>query len=121
MSNHGAMNAMEIKGRHEAGFFVIEVRSGRIDAVGAQSFKDRLRDLAGETTGDVVLDLKAVQFIDSSGLGAIVATMKALAPTRRLHLACLSPTVDKVFRLTRMDTVISIHADLAAVLTRRAG
>lgn len=112
---------MEMTGRLEAGFCVIRVDAPRIDAAGALAFKDRLRDLAGEAAGDVVLDLGAVQFIDSSGLGAIVAAMKALAPVRRLHLVGLTPTVEKVFRLTRMDTVIPIHADLDAALSRRAG
>lgn len=112
---------MDMTGRREAGFYVIRVAATRIDAAGALAFKDRLRDLAGEAEGDVLLDLAAVQFVDSSGLGAIVAAMKALAPARRLHLAGLTPTVDKVFRLTRMDTVIPIHADLAAALARRAG
>lgn len=112
---------MDMTGRALDGLYVIRVNDGRIDAAGALAFKDRLRDLAGEAAGDVVLDLAAVQFVDSSGLGAIVAAMKALSPTRRLHLAGLTPTVEKVFRLTRMDTVIPIHADVAAALNRRAG
>jgi anti-sigma B factor antagonist len=37
--------------------------------------------------------------------------MKFLAPARKLELAGLTPTVEKVFRLTRMDSVFTIHAD----------
>lgn len=112
---------MDMTGRSEGGFYVIRVNAPRIDAAGALVFKNRLRDLAGETVGDILLDLGAVQFVDSSGLGAIVAAMKSLAPHRRLHLAALTPVVDKVFRLTRMDSVIPIHADLSAALSRQAG
>ena len=50
-----------------------------------------------------------VAFLDSSGLGAVVAAMKALGPDRPLELAGLTPTVQKVFRLTRMDSVFKIH------------
>ncbi len=57
----------------------------------------------------VVLDLSSVGFLDSSGLGAVVAVMKALGPVRRLELSGLTPTVEKVFRLTRMDSVFIIH------------
>jgi anti-sigma B factor antagonist len=54
-----------------------------------------------------------VHFLDSSGLGAVVGVMKLLAPERRLELAGLTPTVAKVFRLTRMDSVFTIHPALA--------
>jgi len=39
----------------------------------------------------------------------VVAVMKLLGPDRTLELACLTPTVEKVFRLTRMDSVFVIH------------
>jgi anti-sigma B factor antagonist len=35
--------------------------------------------------------------------------MKLLGPDRRLELSGLTPTVEKVFRLTRMDTIFTIH------------
>jgi anti-sigma B factor antagonist len=51
-----------------------------------------------------------VEFLDSSGLGAVIAVMKMLGPERRLELAALGPAVERVVRLTRMDTVFTIHA-----------
>lgn len=80
----------------------------RLDAAIAIQFKDRMRELTRDSARDVVLDLTQVTFLDSSGLGAIVSTMKAVAP-RRLELSGLTPAVAKVFRLTRMDTVFTIH------------
>lgn len=88
----------------------------RIDAAGAIDFKDGMNDLAGSVEGRVVLDLSQVGFIDSSGLGAVVAVLKQLGPGRRLELAGLTPAVEKVFRLTRMDSVFRIHASLAAAV-----
>jgi hypothetical protein len=41
--------------------------------------------------------------------GAVVAVMKLLAPDSRLELSGLTPAVEKVFRLTRMDTIFTIH------------
>ena len=60
----------------------------------------------------VILDLQQVQFVDSSGLGAIVASMKAMGKGRTLALAGLNPTVEKVFRLTRMDSVFKLFPKL---------
>ena len=100
---------MELQADPRGGFLAILVNDDRIDAASAIQFKDRMRELTQGTTGRVVLDLAQVAFLDSSGLGAVVAAMKALGPDRPLELAGLTPTVQKVFRLTRMDSVFTIH------------
>ncbi|TMV04869.1 STAS domain-containing protein [Ruegeria sediminis] len=99
---------------------VITVGADRIDAAMAIQFKE---DMRAETEGGperVILDLSAVEFIDSSGLGAIVAAMKQLGGGRRLDLAGLTPVVEKVFRLTRMDTVFTLYPTLDDALSERA-
>jgi anti-sigma B factor antagonist len=95
---------------------VVDVAEKRIDAAVAIAFKDAMRDIAEISDGDLVLNLEAVDFIDSSGLGAIVAAMKNLGPGRRLQLVALSPAVEKVFRLTRMDSVFTVHASIDVAL-----
>lgn len=95
---------------------IVTVCNDRIDAALAIRFKDEMRDATSGGPARVVLDLSAVGFIDSSGLGAIVASMKQLEGSRRLDLAGLTPTVDKVFRLTRMDTVFSLYPSLEDAL-----
>lgn len=98
---------------------IVRVDEPRIDASVAIQFKDRFRDLTETSGGDVVLDLSAVDFLDSSGLGAVVAARKLLGQNRQLELAGLRPAVDKVMTLTRMNTVFPIHADIAAALSAR--
>lgn len=103
---------MKLVSERHADAVVMQVQAARIDAAGAIPFKEAVRACIDEDATRVVLDLSAVQFLDSSGLGAIVTVMKILGPGRRLELACLSPSVAKVFRLTRMDSVITIHDSL---------
>jgi len=88
---------------------IIRVPDPRIDAAAAIRFKDAMRDLCADACDRVILDLALVDFIDSSGLGAIVASMKQMRDGQSLDLAALNPNVAKVFRLTRMDTVFTIH------------
>ena len=107
---------MNLRSEQLSNTLVLTADATRIDAACAIQFKDQMRELTANVSGRVVLDLSTVDFVDSSGLGAIVAAMKMLSPNHRLELAALSPTVDKVFRLTRMDTVFSIHQDLQAAL-----
>lgn len=88
---------------------VITPQQERIDAAVAIKFKDEMRKLTSEGPETVILDLQSVSFIDSSGLGAIVGAMKQLGAEQTLQLAGLSPNVEKVFRLTRMDRVFRIY------------
>ncbi|MCC6001923.1 MAG: STAS domain-containing protein [Pararhodobacter sp.] len=100
---------MEIVPYRHAEGLVIRVNTARIDAAVAIEFKEAVRQAASGPGNPVILDLSQVSFLDSSGLGAVVAVMKLLAPERALHLAGLTPSVAKVFRLTRMDTIFTIH------------
>ena len=88
---------------------IVRAMDSRIDAAVAIQFKEQMRDLVRVAPPRVMLDLSGVTFLDSSGLGAVVAVMKLLGPDRRLELSGLTPTVEKVFRLTRMDTIFTIH------------
>lgn len=107
---------MEILTRNEGRLCVVSVQEARIDAAVALAFKEAMRKATDGGERDVVLDLRQVEFIDSSGLGAIVAAMKFLAPDRALIMAGLTPAVEKVFKLTRMDTVFSVFPTLDEAL-----
>ena len=98
----------------------VTVLEDRIDAATAIQFKEKMRDVTQTGTQRVVLDLARVQFLDSSGLSAIVAVKKLLGPDRVLELSGLTPTVEKVFRLTRMDSIFTIHPSLEAAVSHAA-
>ena len=100
---------MELHSEHHGEILVIRALGDRIDAAGAIQFKERMREIIQEPSARVVLDMSMVGFLDCSGLGAVVAVKKALGPIRRLELSGLTATVEKVFRLTRMDSVFVIH------------
>jgi anti-sigma B factor antagonist len=101
--------AMKLKPSTVNGVLTVQVQVDRIDAASAIQFKERMRDATNTPASRVILDLSQVLFLDSSGLGAVVAVMKLLGPDRTLELSGLTPTVEKVFRLTRMDSIFTIH------------
>ena len=117
---------MNLTYRLEGGVGVIRAHAPRIDAAVAIQFKDRFSALAAQASGEeepdagagpvntVLLDMSEVEFLDSSGLGAVVAARKILGTDRVLALAGLQPAVDKVMRLTHMDRVFPIFADTEA-------
>ena len=85
------------------------------------AFKERMREVTKAGDQRVVLDLARVQFLDSSGLGAIVAVKKMLGPARPLELSGLTATVEKVFRLTRMDSIFTIHSSIEVAISHAPG
>ncbi|MFK7878603.1 STAS domain-containing protein [Roseobacter sp.] len=107
---------MQIRTKTEEALRIISVQEERIDAAVALEFKDAIRVETDGGTDTVVLDLSMVKFIDSSGLGAIVAAMKNLGAGRKMALAGLTPTVERVFQLTRMDTVFSVFSTVDGAL-----
>ncbi len=112
---------MEIHSHDIGDVRLLSVVDDRIDAAVAIAFKDRIRALTDGAPATVMLDLSAVTFIDSSGLGSIVAAMKQMGHGRKLQLAGLTPNVDRVFRLTRMDKVFTIHETPEAGLQQNGG
>jgi anti-sigma B factor antagonist len=112
---------MQLQTQSRAKVIAVEVMENRIDAASAIQFKERMRDITGTGDQRVVLDLARVQFLDSSGLGAIVAVKKLLGPERALDLSGLTPTVEKVFRLTRMDSIFTIHPSLEVAVSHASG
>jgi anti-sigma B factor antagonist len=92
---------------------LVRVLDDRIDAAAAVQFRDAMRTATEAGHARVVLDLERVNFVDSSGLGAIIAVMKQLGADRALELAGLQPAVAKVFRLTRLDEIVKVHGAAA--------
>jgi anti-sigma B factor antagonist len=107
---------MKLDTKTEERLRIVSVRDARIDAAVAIEFKDAMRVETDSGPDLVVLDLSRVEFIDSSGLGAIVAAMKSMGQARKLALAGLTPNVERVFKLTRMDSVFSVFPTLEGAL-----
>lgn len=99
---------MDIEGTARDDVLLLTVNASRIDASSCVAFKERVRALVAGSQGRVMIDLRQVEFLDSSGLGALVAIMKMLGG-RRLELAGCGVAVRKVLTLTRMDKVFTLH------------
>lgn len=99
---------MNLESNQNGEITVAKLCETRLDAAMSVRFKERMRELSDGGANYIVLDLSDVTFMDSSGLGAVVAVMKHMGREKTFKIAGLTPTVDKVFRLTRMDGVFDI-------------
>lgn len=100
---------MKLSMQTKDGRLHISVDEPRLDAAVATAFKDKVRDMLSRTKHPVTLDLGQVQFMDSSGLGAVIAIFKTLPKTRALEICGITANVERVFRLTRMDGVLPLR------------
>jgi anti-anti-sigma factor len=90
---------------------------GELDLSGAAVLEAELERLADEPEiGAVVLDMRALEFMDSSGLRlVVVADMKAREAGRRFCLVRGDDTVHRVFEITRMSDRLDFVDDPEAI------
>jgi anti-sigma B factor antagonist len=88
---------------------IIFVQEERLDAHNSEHLKTEMNRIFESGRHDLIIDLKDVRFIDSSGLGVLVSGFKN-ASTRQgtLKLSGLQTQVRSMFELTRLHRVFEI-------------
>ena len=95
----------------ESGSVTIVAPRGDIDMAVADDLRQRLIGLVDKGRARLVLDLGAVMYIDSAGLGVVVAAMKhARAADGDIKLCALESDVRAVLEMTHLNKVLAIHA-----------
>jgi anti-sigma B factor antagonist len=91
---------------------VFRFKGGRLDAKVARQFKDAIDALAKDGHIQLLFDMSSLEFMDSSGVGALVAGLKSVSKGGDLKLCSLRPSVASLLKLTRLDQIFSIYPDL---------
>lgn len=99
---------------------VIRPEVSRLDALAAPAFRECVTEAAKEHNSHIVVDLINVEFMDSSGLGAVIGSYKAVQATGGLALCSVHENVKEVFTLTHMDRIFEIFDDFDACLHSKA-
>jgi anti-sigma B factor antagonist len=88
---------------------VLAVR-GEVDVYSAPALKNGLTELLGANGASVIVDLTDVGFLDSTGLGVLVAARSTAAEGGgRLPIVCDRERILKLFRITGLDVVFEIY------------
>ncbi|OLP15781.1 sulfate transporter [Leptolyngbya sp. 'hensonii'] len=89
--------------------------SGMMDTKGGIDLRHKIINLLESGTKTVLIDFEQVTFMDSSGLGALVASLQRVrADNARLYLCSLNTQVRMVMELTRLDQVFEMFPDRSA-------
>ncbi len=99
-----------------AGVPVIELE-GEIDLSTSPLFKEEVYRVIDSGRRDVVIDLDGLDFMDSTGLGVLVAVLKKTSDEGgSVRLVCSKRSIRKVFSITGLDKVFAIYDNLQRCL-----
>lgn len=90
-----------------------------IDVTCTTDFKARIIDLIHQGNNFFLLNLSEVDFMDSSGLGAVITILKTLTLNNGDIVLCgLQTPISSLFKLTRMDRVFQIYPNQEEAYTQ---
>jgi anti-sigma B factor antagonist len=110
--------SLEVQTRHADGGATIVAPTGRLDVAGAPTLKDAITEALKNGEPRVVLDLEGVSFVDSTGLGSVIAALKQIRSSQGdLRLAAPNQQVRVVLELTTLDRVFPYYSTVEEALT----
>jgi anti-sigma B factor antagonist len=100
---------IDVRSLHGAHVAII---SGRLDLRSAPDLKDQGAAALAACGGTLVLDMAAVEFIDSSGLGVLIGLQRESERMQgRLAIVPPSGSAQQIFALTRTESFFTLVAD----------
>ena len=98
--------------RPEGEHTVVSV-AGEIDVYTAPKLREALIDQVSAGRYHLIVDVERVEFLDSTGLGVLVGGLKRVrAHNGSLGIVCTQERLLKIFRITGLTKVFSIHASV---------
>jgi anti-sigma B factor antagonist len=93
--------------------------TGEVDLYTCPEFKEELLRVIGDGATLVVVDLTTTTFIDSTALGVLIRGVQRLrVKDGHLRVVCVEPNMRKIFEVTGLDRVFSIHPSRAEALAQ---
>jgi anti-sigma B factor antagonist len=83
---------------------------GEIDAYTSPRLRERLGELMDQGRFNLVVDLESVEFMDSTGLGVLVSSLKrAKEHDGNIALVCSRPQIVRVLSITGLDRIFEVR------------
>ncbi len=94
--------------------------TGQLDAYSEKQFTDFLDGVFSSNKLPIVLDLTKIDFLDSSGLGAMVHSAKKCKKSKRSFVVVGNPRVIQTIKLVRLEEFLHVTTDLNTALSHLA-
>jgi len=111
--------ALEVETRQAENGVTVVAPTGRLDVAGAPALKDAISEVVKNSPPRVVIDMEGVSFVDSTGLGSVIAVLKQIRGSEggELRLAAPNQQVRVVLELTTLYRVFPYYATVEEALT----
>ena len=110
--------SLDVQTRQTDAGVTVLAPSGRLDVTGAPALKDAITEAVKNGKPRLVIDLEGVSFVDSTGLGSVIAALKLVRSSKGdLRLAAPNQQVRVVLELTTLDRVFPYFATVEEALT----
>lgn len=104
----------------QSGEVTVLAVTGEIDVYTAPKLRDRVAQLVSEGHHHLLVDMEGVDFLDSTGLGVLVGGLKKVrSQDGSMEIVCTQDRLLKIFRITGLAKVFTIHDSADAALTSR--
>ena len=92
---------------------IISFTVNKINALNIDEIREGILKVFDNSNSKVIIDLKGVEYIDSSGFGCFLSVMKAARNNYGiLKFANAEPRVNELFETLHLQTVFQIYSDL---------
>ena len=108
---------MRIKTEILQSIFIITCEGPSLDASLAQEFLTAMNDFIRKSQLDMILDLSSVNFVDSTGLGSVVHSLKQIDGAGKLILCGVDKRVLSLLKMTRLDEIFIQKANRKTALS----
>jgi len=91
--------------------------TGQLDAYSERQFRDFVSQYVAKSKLPLVLDLSKVDFLDSSGLGALVQIAKQRNEAKLKFFVVGNSRVVQTVKLVRLEAFLNLQPDLTTALS----
>lgn len=101
---------------------VVLVVRGQADLHTAPELRNAINAALDAGATGLVVDLAEASFVDSMTLGVLLGAVKRLRPSGgKVSIVCVDPHIRRIFEITMLDRVFSLHDDRGAARAAAAG
>ena len=107
-------------GFKQSGGYLVFHFTGQLDAYSEKQFVEYVADVLKTSSSPAVFDLSKIDFLDSSGLGALVQLAKQCTDQKRSFHLVGNTRVTQTIKLVRLEEFLHLMPDLSTALDQLA-
>ena len=115
---HNSGRAMELTTREDGRVTILTVKGDLVIGEAESTFKKTVTRLIEEGRVNLLVDMRQVNFLDSSGLGALVRAMtNSQKEGGQTKLLGAGPQVKRLLEMTKLDSVFENYSDMESAVS----